>query len=426
MSRDLIHDEEFKSRHRSKPTAFSRIRTLTFSRVIILLLRKSLKSLQWVLNEMAEKRDCEVVTAGALTQARANLRYTAFIELNQKAVVDVMSRDDDIKRYQGMRVLAMDGSKILWPKHQSVVEEFGEISYSNDHPEVHGTHAYALASAMYDVLNGVAIDSVLGKARDYEVDLAIAHHLPQTRENDLLIFDRNDPSYLLIALLVSAERKFVMRCSASSFATARHMLQGQGTDDQTVTLTPHHTKVEPVRFHDLSEAVKVRFVRVMLRTGEYEVLVTNLLDTSTFPTEEFQTIDHLRWGVECFYNRLKSRLHLENFTGKTAEAVYQDFYAAVYLPGLETLLTWDVNQSWAEKPTQYPQQVNHAVAFNAINNQAFELLASDLDSQTLIERLELLFTKTPTLKRIERNVPRKKTSYRRRLNHVKRKQKICF
>jgi hypothetical protein len=393
---------------------------------MILLLRKSLKSLPLVLNEMAEKRDGEVVTAGALTPARANWRYTAFIELNQPAVVDVRYRDDDLKRYQGMRVLAMDGSKILLPKHQSVVEEVGEISSSNDHPEVHGTHAYALASARYEVLNGVAIDSVLGKARDSEVDLAIAHHLPPTKENDLLIFDRNYPSYLLMALLVSSERKLVRRCSASSFATARQMLQGQGTDDQTVTLTPHHTKVEPVRFHDWPEAVKVRLVRVMLSTGEYEVLVTNLLDTPTFPTEEFQAIYHRRWGVEGFYNRLKSRLNLENFTGKTAQAVYQDCYAAVYLTGLETLLTGDVNQSLAEKPTQYPQPVNHAVAFNAIKNQAFELLASNLDSQTLIERLELRFTKTPTLKRIERNVPRQTTSHRRRLNHVKRKQKICF
>lgn len=73
---------------------------------------------------------------------------------------------------------------------------------------------------MDEVVNGVAIESVLGQARDDEVDLAIAHPLPQTREHDRLIFDRNDPSYWLIALRVSAERKWVMRCSASSFATA--------------------------------------------------------------------------------------------------------------------------------------------------------------------------------------------------------------
>ncbi|MEK7992135.1 MAG: hypothetical protein VSS52_014075 [Thiotrichaceae bacterium] len=43
------------------------------------------------------------------------------------------------------------------------------------------------------------------------------------------------------------------------------------------------------------------------------------------------------WGVEGCYALLKSRLNLENFTGKTAESVYQDFYAAVYITNLEAL-----------------------------------------------------------------------------------------
>jgi len=403
------------------------MRKLTFSCVMILLLQKSQKSLQLVLNEFSDKLNTnEPATAGAFTQARANLRYTALIELNQKGVVDVMYRDDDIKLYKGMRVLAIDGSKILLPQHDSVIKEFGEISYSNDHPDVQGAHAYGLASSMYDVLNRVAVDSVLGKAHDYEVELAVFHHLPHTRDNDLLIFDRGYANYLLIALLVLCGRKFVIRCSASSFAQAQKMLKGEGADDQIVTLKPHHTKLKEVRFHDLPKAVKVRFVRVRLETGEYEVLVTNLLDTETFPTEEFKAIYHMRWGVEGFYKILKSRLTLENFTGKTADAVYQDFYAAIYLSGLETILTGDVNASLAEKDTQYPQQVNHAVAFNAIKNKAFELLASNLDSQTLIERLEFLFTRAPTVCRQERKVQRKKRSAHQRLNHVKRKQKACF
>jgi hypothetical protein len=45
----------------------------------------------------------------------------------------------------------------------------------------------------------------------------------------------------------------------------------------------------------------VRFVRVKLKTGEYEVLVTNLLDEVQFPTEDFLDIYHMRWGVEGFY-----------------------------------------------------------------------------------------------------------------------------
>ena len=384
-----------------------------------------MKSVQLTLNELALEQDAGPVTVGAFTQARANLRHTAFIELNQKAVVNVMYCDDKIRLYKGMRVLGIDGSKILLPRHKSVIEEFGEISYSNDHPDVQGSHAYGLASVMYDVLNHVAIDTALGKARDYEVDLAVGH-LAFCEDNDLLIFDRNYPSYLLLALLILCGKKFVIRCSAASFGAARQMLKGEGADDRAVMLSPHHSKLEEVRFYGLPEKIHVRFVRVQLSTGEYEVLVTGLMDKRIYPAEEFKEIYYMRRGAEGFYKILKSRLNLENFTGKTAESVYQDFYAAVYLTGLESILTLDANEALARKETLHPQQVNHAVSFNAIKNKAFNLLASDLDSGIVIGRLETLFLMNPTVIRPDRTPPGKKRSARHRLNYVKRQLKICF
>jgi len=98
-----------------------------------------MKSLQLILNELTLALDSNTVTNSAFTQARANLRHTAFIELNKKAVVDVMYRDNNIKRYKGMRVLGIDGSKILLPSTPDIKKEFGQISYSNDHPDVKGT-----------------------------------------------------------------------------------------------------------------------------------------------------------------------------------------------------------------------------------------------------------------------------------------------
>jgi hypothetical protein len=322
----LLHDEEFKARHRAKPTVFTRVRALSFTCVMILLLKKSLKSLQLVLNEWSLEQETQPVTASAFTQARSNLRHTAFIELNQKAVVEVMYSDNTIKLYKGMRVLGIDGSKILLPQHQSIIQEFGKISYSNDHPEVQGSHAYALASVMYDVLNRVVLDSKLGKVRDYEVNLAIGH-IAHSGENDLLILDRNYPSYLFLAFLVLSQRKFVIRCSQASFGIARKMLEGEGTDDQVVTLTPQPSKLK-----------------------------------------EIQHFDKL----------------------------------------------------------STPQQVNYAVAFNAIKNKAFNLLSSDMDSETVIERLESLFRMNPTVNRTERIAPRIKRSARQRLNHIKRRLKMCF
>ena len=48
-----------------------------------------MKSIQLILNEFTSIFDLETVSNSAFTQARANLNYTAFIELNQKAVCNV-------------------------------------------------------------------------------------------------------------------------------------------------------------------------------------------------------------------------------------------------------------------------------------------------------------------------------------------------
>jgi len=111
----LIQEEKFKERHRNSKTAFTRTRKLYFSLLVVLILKKSMKSIQLILNEFTSIFDLETVSNSAFTQARANLKYTAFIELNQKAVVDVMYSDDNIQLYKGMRVMGIDGSKILLP-----------------------------------------------------------------------------------------------------------------------------------------------------------------------------------------------------------------------------------------------------------------------------------------------------------------------
>ncbi len=81
------------------------------------------------------------VSHSAFSQRRMQLKHTAFIELNQNAVVDVMYGDEDYQTYKGMRVLGIDGSKIMLPSTPSVIGEFGEISYSNK-AKVEGKHAY--------------------------------------------------------------------------------------------------------------------------------------------------------------------------------------------------------------------------------------------------------------------------------------------
>src|SRR5712664_616993 len=77
----------FWHRHRRRPTDFTRECVLTFPVLMLLLLQKSLKSLQahaqeffWQLSQGVAP---PTVSGGALTHARAKLRPSAFGELNQ-------------------------------------------------------------------------------------------------------------------------------------------------------------------------------------------------------------------------------------------------------------------------------------------------------------------------------------------------------
>jgi len=119
-------------------------------------------------------------------------------------------------------------------------------------------------------------------------------------------------------------------------------------------------------------------------------------------------------------------LALESFTGISAEAVKQDFYARVFISGVESLLTDAAQALLDAKTTKYPQTVNRAVSFNAIKNHALALLMNDKDTDALLEKLTALFLTNPCLERSHRNPTRKTSSSRVLLNFHRRHKKHCF
>jgi len=166
--RSLLNDDEFKNDHRIASKFFTRKFKLDFVTVILLILQKSIKPMQLVLNEFFKKRDNGVlVTKSAFTQARRHLKATAFITLNKKAVLDVLYNDGNSSKAWGFRLLAIDGSKIHLPNTPEIVQEFGTIKFETtvgNNKKITGEHGYALASVMYDPLNKVVVDSCLAPA----------------------------------------------------------------------------------------------------------------------------------------------------------------------------------------------------------------------------------------------------------------------
>jgi hypothetical protein len=395
----------------------------------VLMLRKGDKSLQLSMNNFLPKLQKKQPTAdkSAYSKARRKLKYTAFIELNQEAVIRTMYEDGDYETWKNMRILGVDGSIVMLPTNDETVEEFGTIRYDNKQDETKGVgeHSYARASVLYDVLNRVALDATLASCHSYEVDLA-AGHLEHTKTNDLAIYDRGYASYRMMALATRAPGDFLIRCPKDRFPVATRMLDGDGPDDEIITLTAPAGFAKDPKNQGLPTTLTVRFVRVTLDSGEYEVLATSLLDQDRFPQADFKALYYLRWGVETFYGILKTRLGLENFSGYSPEAIRQDFFATIFLTGVETIMTEDAEEYLTGQLGGLPKKVNKAVSFNIIKDEAFELFYSKAPEGQRLEALTKLFITSPTLIRQGRKPPRSKTSALQRLSFWKRKRKTVF
>ena len=57
-------------------------------------------------------------------------------------------------------------------------------------------------------------------------------------------------------------------------------------------------------------------------------------------------------GGETYYSRVKGRLCLENFTGKTVESVKQDFWSTIFISNFETLAKEGVEEEMNQTSTE--------------------------------------------------------------------------
>jgi len=432
QTRQLIDEEGFCHKHRAHDKAFKRKRHFTFVNSILFLLQKTVRSIQLHLHSFFETLGQAVpgLTPSAWSQARLKLRYTAFVELNEAAVVKVVYRDRKhpaLQLWKGHRLLAIDSSLVRLPNKEALGQEFGWAECNNQQGEC-GRYPQARLSVLTDVLNRIALQTFFEPWSKGERELALSH-VQRLEPWDLALLDRGFAEYKLWAYLVRAERRFVCRCQASSFGIVNGLFkENQAGRSVVVELRVPQAQLAEVRAAGLPEVITLRFVTVRLQTGELEVLATNLLDEAVYPTEDFAELYHCRWGIETFYGLLKGRLDLGNFTGLSAEAVRQDVYATVFVSDLESILIGPANEKLEQhsQALKHPQQVNHAVSFHAIKTHIIVLLASQEPIAQVVHKLEQLFLANPTTVRPQRTVPRKKPSAWRSYYYQRNIRKAVF
>ena len=431
--RSRLADGGFLARHRASPSDFTRVRKLPFHHVMLLVLRKSLKSLQLALHEFFERlaggAARGAATPGAWTRARAKLRHTAFVELNEAAVLAPLAAAPEcLARWQGHRLLAVDSSLLRLPDSAEIWAHFGGQQAENQSGPCAVRVPQARLSVLYDVLNRLGLDTALGGFATGEVALATGQ-LGAVRAGDLLLTDRGYAGYEFFARILARGAHFTGRCQRRSFGIVAGLFaRDQAGVSETVLLNAPAA----ARAAGLPAQMPVRFVTVRLSTGELEVLATSLLDEERYPSSGFLELYGRRWGIETYYGTLKGRLELENFSGQTVEAILQDVHASVFLGNLESVIAAQAADALrtqakaGEGGRRHPAQINRAVSFHALKSRAMELLLGPAPVEEVLDELRALFLANPVSVRPHRRPPRRAPSPLRSHHFQKRVRKIVF
>ena len=380
---DLIKSMEFKIKHRMKDNYFTRTVKLTFSIMMNLMIKKSNKSIQNSLNDIKLSGDVDyTITNSAYTQARAKLSHTAFQEMSDKTV-ELFYRDGEYNRFKDLRILAVDGSIVILPNTDDVKKEFKPTYAKNQDKDFSKDVVQSRVSCLYDVLNNITIDaSINNMAKNEDNTLAIKEeralayeHFEYCDMDDLVIMDRGYCGFEMFAR-VENKTNILCRIRRGVFNQANFLFDPNSqVKDVILEIPANSINKKKMKKLGLSTKLKIRFVQVILDNGEVELLATNILSSNSLQTSDFKELYFLRWGIETYYDVIKNRLSLENFTGLTALAVKQDFYATIFLTNYEAMLVYDTNLELQDKSKEnkYVQQVNKAVSFNAIKHKAFDI-----------------------------------------------------
>ena len=307
------------------------------------------------------------------------------MKLNPEAFVDLyqfhnrnfyMDPDTELYTYNGLLVLAADGSNVNLPTTPETIETYGSSSRKGTKPQ-----ASLGLGCLYDVLNRMVLAADINRVKFNEMAVAQAQ-IDAVRETIgshpfVVTMDRGYPSIPAFLRMIDNGTLFVARLKSSDFKAEQQTLVSDDEDVKIVltkSRTYHYKGTEDESIVMSRESFTLRMVRVWLddEHTSFEVLATNL-PRKQFPTDCFGELYHFRWKIETAFQTLKDRLQMENFTGTKPILLEQDIYSTIYVGNIAEDIARDIEQEQAD---HLKNDYKHRMAVN--RTLCIGLLKSDL------------------------------------------------
>ncbi len=417
MLQKEIFSKFLQNRFKISEKDFTRNRKQSFSGSVLFMINFLTKSLSLeIINFVSHLKEKTGIlqhafTKSAFVQARKKISPEVFKYLIKRLTDEFYTDNSNVEFIlDDFRVLSVDGSRVTLPITRELEDLYGK---TKNHTET--SIVQARASVLYDLANHMAIDGILANISVGERELAL-RHLEHCKKGDLVIYDRGYPSYDLMDEHYEKNIAFLMRAKPD-FSSITKVFVQSGKTSQTVDIYPGKNTNFKGKAYDKNTPLKVRLIRIELPGGEIELLITSLTDSRKYKHAIFKELYFRRWKIETYYDELKNKLKIEYFSGYSNQRILQDFYAAIFVSNIQSLIVAELAEELNENTNQnrYRYKVNTALSYGFMKDRILTVFFEKGDMEPAINELKDLFRNNLVPIRPERSNPRNVGKYRNRI-----------
>lgn len=324
------------------------------------------------------------ISSPGLFKQREKLNPDAFIYLMQESLKEFyIGYKNEVKTYKDYVLTGIDGSDFEIPNTKSSREKYNGKQQNQC--------ARVTVSTCYDLLNHYTLDTIVENFNYSETEMAKRHYETINKEQllgnfkSIRIMDRNYKNLSNIYHYIKNNDKFLIRIAASVYEKEN---QSMKTNDEIIEIKYEYNRaryykdIDPEFYNYFSSGntVKVRCVKVELKTGETEVLLTNL-EKDEFTTEEIKELYNLRWQIEINYKHLKNNLKIESITSSKEILIKQDIYSQVLVSNMLQAFINDNNENINQEKYKNKMKTNMNISIGIFKNTLIYILLEDNDKK---------------------------------------------
>ena len=382
--RNEINSDNIYQLSRKNAKDFTRNRKLTSKDLIYYSINNRRKTTKMEIYDYIKEFNLEEVSDAAMLKQREKLNENIFKILNQNSLRDFYELfTEEVKTYKGYILTAIDGSDCEVPNTPITRER-----YKSKEGATSGRVARIKLSNCYDILNNYVLDTEIEEYKHSENELA-DRHMKKVEEiiKKYPVISIRDRGYLSLPYIFNClkdNKKFVIRLNKRYLQFEQNLMT---SNDEWIDIQYQYDRMhryikKDEKLYELYKQgkLKMRFVNVLLPTGEVETIITNL-ESKNFSTEDINYIYQLRWGIETSYAYLKESMMITNISSSKECIIKQEIYSQMMVYNIMQSIVNDLENKIEQEKYKHKMKININMAIGFVKRFLVKILIEENETE---------------------------------------------